>query len=133
MEALKSDLALNIKKIRKAQGVAQERLALDAEVDRTVVSKIERCVGNPSLDTLLKQKTLVMGVCTIDTDALAVTATIIDTDSCIEDAWSMQARACKSTGTYNSPQLLATAFGASFVLLAFSSHQVSFYTTESVR
>ena len=54
MEALRSDLALNIKKIRKAKGVAQERLALDAEVDRTVVSKIERCVGNPSLDTLLK-------------------------------------------------------------------------------
>ncbi len=49
MEALKSDLALDIKKIRKAQGVAQERLALDAEVDRTVVSKIERFVGNPSL------------------------------------------------------------------------------------
>jgi transcriptional regulator with XRE-family HTH domain len=34
--------------------VSQERLALDAEVDRTVVSKIERCVGNPSLDTLVK-------------------------------------------------------------------------------
>ena len=31
MEALKSDLALNIKKIRKAQGVAQERLALGAQ------------------------------------------------------------------------------------------------------
>lgn len=54
MEQLKSDLASNIKQVRKAQGVAQERLALDAEVDRTVVSKIERCVGNPSLDTLLK-------------------------------------------------------------------------------
>ena len=54
MEALRRDLALNIKKIRQAQGLAQERLALDAEVDRTVVSKIERCVGNPSLDTLLK-------------------------------------------------------------------------------
>ena len=54
MEALRSDLALNIKKIRKASGVAQERLALDAEVDRTVVSKIERCVGNPSLDTPLR-------------------------------------------------------------------------------
>ena len=54
MEQLKSDLAQNIKQVRKAQGVAQERLALDAEVDRTVVSKIERCVGNPSLDTLLK-------------------------------------------------------------------------------
>ena len=54
MEQLKSDLAQNIKQVRKAQGVAQERLALDSEVDRTVVSKIERCVGNPSLDTLLK-------------------------------------------------------------------------------
>jgi transcriptional regulator with XRE-family HTH domain len=54
IEALKSELALNIKKIRKAQGVAQEILALDAEIDRTVVSKIERCVGNPSLETLLK-------------------------------------------------------------------------------
>lgn len=54
MEELKYDLAMNIKQTRKAQGVAQEKLALDAEVDRTVVSKIERCVGNPSLDTLLK-------------------------------------------------------------------------------
>lgn len=54
MEKLRSDLALNIKQIRKAQGIAQERLALDAEVDRTVVSKIERSVGNPSLETLLK-------------------------------------------------------------------------------
>ena len=54
MEQLKNDLALNMKHLRRVQGVAQERLALDAEVDRTVVSKIERCVGNPSLDTLLK-------------------------------------------------------------------------------
>ena len=54
MEALRRDLAVNIKKIRQAKGVAQERLALDAEVDRTVVSKIERCVGNPSLETLVK-------------------------------------------------------------------------------
>ncbi len=54
MEELKSDLAMNMKQSRKAQGVAQEKLALDADVDRTVVSKIERCVGNPSLETLLK-------------------------------------------------------------------------------
>jgi transcriptional regulator with XRE-family HTH domain len=54
MEALRSDLPLNFKKIREAQGVAQEWMALDAVVDRTVVSKIERCVGNPSLDTLRK-------------------------------------------------------------------------------
>lgn len=54
MEHLRADLARNIKLCRKSHGVSQERLALDAEVDRTVVSKIERCVGNPSLDTLLK-------------------------------------------------------------------------------
>ena len=54
MEDLKADLARNMKHCRRTRGVSQERLALDAEVDRTVVSKIERCVGNPSLDTLLK-------------------------------------------------------------------------------
>lgn len=54
MESLRADLARNIKQCRKLRGVSQERLALDAEVDRTVVSKIERCVGNPSLDTLVK-------------------------------------------------------------------------------
>ena len=54
MEHLRADLARNMKQCRKTRGVSQERLALDAEVDRTVVSKIERCVGNPSLDTLLK-------------------------------------------------------------------------------
>jgi transcriptional regulator with XRE-family HTH domain len=54
MKDLKSDLALNMKQSRKTNGVAQEKLALDADVDRTVVSKIERCVGNPSLETLLK-------------------------------------------------------------------------------
>jgi len=36
------------------EGLAQERLALDAGVDRTVVSKIERGVTNPSLKILLR-------------------------------------------------------------------------------
>ena len=36
------------------RGLAQERLALDAGVDRTVVSKIERAVTNPSLEILLR-------------------------------------------------------------------------------
>ncbi len=54
MEDLRADLAWNIKQCRRSRGVSQERLALDAEVDRTVVSKIERRVGNPSLDTLVK-------------------------------------------------------------------------------
>jgi transcriptional regulator with XRE-family HTH domain len=37
-----------------SKGLAQQRLALDAGVDRTVVSKIERGVTNPSLEILLR-------------------------------------------------------------------------------
>ena len=54
MAEVKHDLARNLKRIRSEKGVAQERLALDAGVDRTVVSKIEREVGNPGIETLLK-------------------------------------------------------------------------------
>ncbi len=54
IEQVRDDLARNLKRIRKVRGVAQERLAFDAGVDRTVVSKVERAVGNPSLETLLK-------------------------------------------------------------------------------
>jgi transcriptional regulator with XRE-family HTH domain len=54
LEELRADLALNLKAIRRANGLAQERLALDAGVDRTVVSKIERGVTNPSLEILLR-------------------------------------------------------------------------------
>ena len=54
LDELKADLATNLKAIRKAKGLAQERLALDAGVDRTVVSKIERGVTNPSLEILLR-------------------------------------------------------------------------------
>lgn len=34
--------------------MAQERLALEAGVDRTVVSKIEQEVANPSLEILIR-------------------------------------------------------------------------------
>ena len=47
-------LATNIKELRKAKGMAQERLALDAGVDRTLVSKIERLVANPSLEIMAR-------------------------------------------------------------------------------
>ncbi len=47
-------LSDNIKLLRKERNLAQERLALDAGVDRTVVSKIERQVSNPSLEILVK-------------------------------------------------------------------------------
>lgn len=47
-------LSENIKSLRKERNLAQERLALEAGVDRTVVSKIERQVSNPSLEILVK-------------------------------------------------------------------------------
>lgn len=53
----KNLLALNIKRIRLERGLAQERLALEAGVDRTLVSKIERVVANPSLGVLVKLAT----------------------------------------------------------------------------
>jgi transcriptional regulator with XRE-family HTH domain len=53
----KNLLALNIKRIRLERGLAQERLALEAGVDRTLVSKIERVVANPSLEVLVKLAT----------------------------------------------------------------------------
>ena len=40
-------------KLRRAElGLSQEQLALDAEIDRTFVSQIERGIGNPSLRIL---------------------------------------------------------------------------------
>lgn len=53
----KNALASNIKRIRLESGLAQERLALEAGVDRTLVSKIERLVANPSLEILVKLAT----------------------------------------------------------------------------
>lgn len=47
-------LSSNIKTLRRQKNIAQERLALEAGVDRTVVSKIERQVSNPSLEILVK-------------------------------------------------------------------------------
>lgn len=54
LEEVKADIAVNLKNIRKSQNIAQEKLALEAGVDRTFVSKIERGIGNPSLEVLLR-------------------------------------------------------------------------------
>lgn len=54
LEELKTDIAVNLKNIRKSLNIAQEKLALEAGVDRTFVSKIERGIGNPSLEVLLR-------------------------------------------------------------------------------
>lgn len=51
---LKVILSQNIKSLRRDRGLAQERLGLESGVDRTLVSKIERQIANPSLEILSK-------------------------------------------------------------------------------
>ncbi|MGA3683519.1 helix-turn-helix domain-containing protein [Pseudomonas graminis] len=53
-EQLRLQLAENIRFMRRVKNLSQEQLALMAEVDRTYVSQIERCTGNPSLLVLFK-------------------------------------------------------------------------------
>lgn len=52
--ALKLSLSNNIKRLRKEQGISQEKLALKAEIDRSYMSELERCLANPSIDALLR-------------------------------------------------------------------------------
>lgn len=54
IEAIRSTIAVNLRRYRAERGIAQEKLALIAGVDRTMVSKIERELTNPSIETLLK-------------------------------------------------------------------------------
>lgn len=53
-ERLQTRLAANVLRLRAAKGLTQEQLALEAEVDRTYVSQIERSLKNPSLLILHK-------------------------------------------------------------------------------
>ena len=47
--ALKKSLGANVHRLRRERGMSQEKLAFEAEIDRTYVSQIERAVINPSL------------------------------------------------------------------------------------
>jgi transcriptional regulator with XRE-family HTH domain len=53
-DQVRQQLALNIRTLRADRQLSQEQLALDADVDRTYVSQIERAIGNPSLLVLCK-------------------------------------------------------------------------------
>jgi transcriptional regulator with XRE-family HTH domain len=53
-ERLQTRLAANVLRLRTGMGLTQEQLALEAEVDRTYVSQIERSLKNPSLLILHK-------------------------------------------------------------------------------
>ena len=43
-----------IRELRRASGIAQERLAFESEVDRGYMSGLERGLHSPTLDTILK-------------------------------------------------------------------------------
>ena len=45
-------VARNLRRLRVAKGLAQESLAVDANVDRTYVSRLERGLENPSIGLL---------------------------------------------------------------------------------
>jgi transcriptional regulator with XRE-family HTH domain len=45
-------VARNLRRLRVAAGVSQEALAVDAGVDRTYVSRLERGLENPSVAVL---------------------------------------------------------------------------------
>jgi len=53
-------VAWNLRRLRLARGVSQERLALEAGVDRTYVSRLERGRENPTVD-VLDRLALVLG------------------------------------------------------------------------
>ena len=58
---LRSELANEIKQSRRLLGLTQEALALQAEVDRTYVSQLERGVANPSI-LILHRISTVLGM-----------------------------------------------------------------------
>jgi transcriptional regulator with XRE-family HTH domain len=54
MESILGFISANLKAKRVALGWSQERLAHEAQIDRTMLSRIEAQGANPSLATLLK-------------------------------------------------------------------------------
>lgn len=62
-------LATNLRRVRKERGFSQEDLALEASVDRTYVSQLERGIANPSLRVMC-QLADILG-CQLD-DLLAI-------------------------------------------------------------
>lgn len=44
--------AANLKAVRQAKGLSQEELAHRADIDRTYVSSLERCIYSPTIDVV---------------------------------------------------------------------------------
>lgn len=54
-------IALNLRRLRVERGLSQENLAVDADIDRTYVSRLERNRENPTV-TVLERLALALGV-----------------------------------------------------------------------
>ena len=50
--AIREILALNMRKLRQANGLSQEEVAHRADIDRTYISALERCVYAASIDVV---------------------------------------------------------------------------------
>jgi transcriptional regulator with XRE-family HTH domain len=53
----RSLVARNLRRLRVRQGLSQESLAVDAKIDRTYVSRLERNLENPTVAVLEKLAT----------------------------------------------------------------------------
>jgi len=51
---LRSAFTICLRKLRKSAGIAQERLALESDIDRGYMGQLERGHHSPSLETLYK-------------------------------------------------------------------------------
>jgi transcriptional regulator with XRE-family HTH domain len=54
-------LALNLRKLRQAQGLSQEELAHRAQIDRTYISALERSIYSAGID-VVERLARVLGV-----------------------------------------------------------------------
>lgn len=52
LPSARAHIGLNIRRLREAKNLSQERLAELAQLHRTYVSQLERCVTNISIDRL---------------------------------------------------------------------------------
>ena len=53
-KSLRGTLAYNIRLLRFENGISQEELAFRAELDRTYISAVERCIWNVALSNIEK-------------------------------------------------------------------------------
>ena len=51
---MKKLVGQNVRRLREEAGLSQEKLALEAELDRTYVSGVERGVRNPTVTVLAR-------------------------------------------------------------------------------